>query len=446
MTAKTLNWICTTIIAMNSTALQAADWGNLPEQPSSNKHAKVLHTYVLNDTPITSLNSNLSLDITEEQAIKNGLTSFRNPGIGSGLVPIPNQAGEFYMLTDRGPNFDNLNSAGKVKGKVFPVPNFTPAIVHVKLTNESIEVLRSIPLVDTQGLPVTGLPNDKNDEQAYKNTDSGSLPYRASGLDTEALQLLPNGKFLISDEYGSSIIVADTNGKVLMRYVPEGKKYAEAGYPIKAILPAIFKQRRSNRGFESLALTPDAKTVYAILQSPMGDTKDKLYENSRLVRIARLDITNPLEAKVTGVFTVLQSAKSDYPETDKQKDLKYSDAVAISNEKLLLLERATKKVKLILADLSHATNLLAGDYADSLKPEENSHQLSDLNITPASTETVFDSRDVFFEIDTDKLEGLAVLNTSVVAMSNDNDFSVGDNTNNYPSKVWIIQLGKKISD
>lgn len=438
--------LCSISMAISATMLQAAELSSLPTQPSNNKHAKVLHRYVLTDTPLASLNPNLSLNITAEQAIKNGLTSFNNPGIGSGLTPIPGKADEFYMLTDRGPNFDNLNSAGKGKGKVFPVPNFTPTIVHVKLANGNIEILRAIPLVNTQGLAVTGLPNDKNDEQAYLNADSMSLPFHAAGLDTEALQLLQDGKFLLADEYGASIIVADTDGKVLVRYVPGGKHYADAGYPIKAVLPALFAQRRSNRGFESLAITPDAKTVYAILQSPMGDAKDSRYEKSRLVRIARLDITNPLDAKLTGVFTVLQSDKRDYPETDKQKDLKYSDAVAIADDKLLLLERATKKVKLIVADLSQASNLLMSNYANNLKPEEHSEQLSELNITPASTKTVFDSRDVFLEIDTDKLEGLAVLSPSVVALSNDNDFGVGDNTNNYPSKVWVVQLGKSINN
>lgn len=81
------------------------------------------------------------------------------------------------MLTDRGPNFDILNSAGKVTGNVFPVPNFTPTIVHVKLTAGNIEVLRAIPLVESHGLAVTGLPNDKDDEQAYANTDGKNLSF-----------------------------------------------------------------------------------------------------------------------------------------------------------------------------------------------------------------------------------------------------------------------------
>jgi hypothetical protein len=31
-----------------------------------------------------------------------------------------------------------------------------------------------------------------------------------------------------------------------------------------------------------------------------------------------------------------------------------------------------------------------------------------------------------------------------VALSNDNDFALGENTTNYPSRVWYIQLGKEL--
>lgn len=423
------------------TQAQAADWSTLPNTPNENGRASIIDTFVLPATDIATLNPNIDLG-SKELAAKNGYVKRDNPGIGSALVAIPGKSGEFYMMTDRGVNFDNVSGSGKVFGKVFPLPNFTPAIVHVKLENGAIQVLRAIPLTDGAGKPVTGLTNDSNDEQSYVSADGSKLPYHPAGLDTEALQLLPDGKFLISEEYGPSVIVADETGRVLVRYVPEGKRYDGVNYPVKAILPAVLKQRRSNRGLENLALTPDGKTAYAILQSPMGDAKDKAYEKSRVVRIVRMDVSKPLEAKVTGLFAVLQSPKSDYPETDKQKDMKYSDAAALTQDKLLLLERATKKVKLVVADLSLATNLLENKLANDLKLEQEGEQLASLGVVPAATKVVFDSRDVMFSLDTDKLEGLVVLNNSVVAISNDNDFGVGDNTNDYPSKVWLIRLGK----
>ena len=418
------------------------DLSALPVTPNDNKHASVLATYQLPSTDISTLNPGIDLG-DFALAAKNGYPNPKIPGIGSALVPVPNKPNEFYMMTDRGPNFDNTNSSGKSYGKTFPLPKFTPAIVHVRLSQSQVEVIRAIPIIDSNGKPVTGISNNKEDELPYPSDASSPMPFNPNGIDPEAMQLLADGNFLISEEYGPSLLLVDANGKILVRYVPIGKNYAGINYPVKAILPAIYKERRNNRGFENVSVTPDGKTAYATLQSPMGDAKNKLYEKSRIVRILRLDINQPADAKVTGMFLVLQNEKSAYPDTDKQKDLKYSDAVAISQDKILLLERATKKVKLIVADLSSATDVLNHADVNGLKFE--SEDLDKLSIKTAQTREVFDSRDVFFKIDTDKLEGLAVLTPGIVAISNDNDFGIGDdNLNEYPSKVWVIRLGKSL--
>jgi len=315
--------------------------------------------------------------------------------------------------------------------------------MHVKLENKTIQIVKSIPIVDSNGKSVSGISNGKDDETPY-DINEMVIPYRGGGIDTEAIQLLPDGNFLISEEYGPSILVVDPTGRVLMRYLPKGKAKADTPYPVRDSLPEALKNRRSNRGFENLALAPDGKTAYAILQSPMGDAKSSQFSSSRTVRIVKLDVTNPLDMKVTGMFLVLQSSMSEYPSTAKQADLKFSDAVMLSSTKMLLLERAAKKVKLIVADLKHATNILDLPISSSLEPEEKSESLNTLNIEPAETSVVFNSVDVLFQLDTDKLEGLAVLTPSVVALSNDNDFALGENTSNYPSRVWYIQLGKEL--
>lgn len=434
-------------LCVNATVNAAEmDWTALPTTPNENQHASVLATFTLPATDISAINPGVDLgDLAV--AAKNGYPNPKIPGIGSALVPVPNKPNEFYMMTDRGPNFKNTNSSGKSYGKTFLLPKFTPAIVHVKLVDEKITIIRAIPIVDSTGKPVTGISNNKDDESPYPSDASSPMPFNPNGLDAEALALLPNGNFLIAEEYGPSVVVADANGKVLMRYVPAGKSYAGANYPVKAILPAIYKERRGNRGFENISVTPDGKTAYVTLQSPLGNLKAddaKKYEKSRTVRILRLDVSEPADIKVTGMFLVLQSAKSAYPETDKQKGLKYSDAIAIDQNKLLLLERATKKVKLIVADLSNASNVLNHAEANSLLFEIESENLDKLAIKPAEVREVFDSRDVFFKVESDKLEGLSLLTPSVVAISNDNDFGIGDNTNEYPTKVWLIRLGKSL--
>ena len=414
----------------------------IPTIATKTHKASILEVFELSAIDIANLNPNIQLDPIEYSEGM-GYKGRNFPGIGSGLIRVPKTKNEFYMLTDRGPNFDNVNGVGKVYGKIFPLENFAPAIVRVKLENKVIQVIKSIPIVDSNGKSVTGISNGKDDETPYDLTER-VISYRSGGLDTEAIQLLPDGNFLISEEYGPSVLVVDPNGKVLMRYLPKGKAKLDTPYPVKDILPEVLKNRRSNRGFENLALSPDGKTAYAILQSPMGDAKSSQFSSSRTVRIVRLDVTNPLDMKATGMFLVLQSSMSEYPSTAKQADLKFSDAVMLSSTKMLLLERAAKKVKLIVADLKHATNILDLPISSALEPEEKSESLNTLNIEPAETSVVFNSVDVLFQLDTDKLEGLAVLTPSVVAISNDNDFALGENTTNYLSRVWYIQLGKEL--
>ena len=407
--------------------------GAMTDGGVGDKRTAVVERYTLPPTDIATLNPGSELgDLS-------AFSGRSNPGIGSALVAVPGKPGEFFFMTDRGPNDD-----GHAKGeKIFPVPAFTPAIVRARLANEKIEVLEAIPLKDGNGKPITGLPNGKGDELAL-DASGKALPFNPSGMDVEAMQLLPDGRFLVGEEYAPGVAVISREGRVLVRYVPEGIELPGAGYKVKAILPAIFKQRRANRGIENLAVSPDGKTAWAILQSPLGDPKDKRYANTRVVRAIRLDISDPLDAKVTGMFLLEQSPVSEYPHSAKQSDLKYSDAVCLDENRLLLLERAEKQFRLIRVDLSGAANLLGTIHAASLEVEEQGPEKFGLRMV--KMERMMDSGALMFSIDTDKMEGLAVLGPHRVAIANDNDFGVGDNTSQYPSRVWVIHLRKALTE
>ena len=253
--------------------LLSAEEVKLPVSASTNHRAAILDVFELAATEISLVNPNIQLD-SREASEKNGYKGRSFPGIGSGIIRVPNKKNEFYMLTDRGPNFDNVNGAGKVYGKIFPLENFAPAIVHVKLENKTIQVIKSIPIVDSNGKSVTGISNGKDDETPF-DINERVIPYRSGGIDTEALQLLPDGNFLISEEYGPSVLVVDPTGKVLMRYLPKGKAKADTPYPVKDSFPEVLKNRRSNRGFENLALAPDGKkllTLFCRVLWGMGKT------------------------------------------------------------------------------------------------------------------------------------------------------------------------------
>jgi Esterase-like activity of phytase len=429
-----------TAVLISGLALAQSTW---PTAPTTDGKPKLLETHSMTGVSVANL-ANPPYNL--EKATKNG---FPNPNLVSfGSAIVWGNGNEFYGITDRGPNGDHKNAAGEVIGKLFPLPEFNPTIMRLALDGASgLKMLETIPLVDAAGKGVSGLPNDKTDDIPFAEpgTDAKAIGFNPNGVDTEAIQRLPDGKFIFSEENSPSVLIVSAKGEVLMRYTPANKKLEGATYPVKNILPAVLSNRRGNRGFENLALSKDGKTAFVIMQSSMGSTKDAQLEASRVVRAIKMDVSDPLNAKVTGMYLVPTSPKADYPATKDQRDLKYSEAVWIAQDKLLMLERAAKLVKLFVVDFAKASNILD-------RPEANNNAMlfdranTDLKlygVEVPTREQVFSSADLP-QIDEEKLEGLAVLNSSVVALAHDNDFGIGDNTTNAPSKLWIVQLPKEL--
>lgn len=441
-----------------------------------NKQSSLLDKVIamLPDSLLSILNPKLTTTQLNN-AITNGARTVTKPGIGSALVPDPKAAGYYYMMTDRGINGDysytDPVSGVTTEGKYFPLPAFTPTIVRVKLDGSTIIIDKVIPIVDKDGNYVTGIPNDANDGLAYDSPTAavGSpLAYNENGLDTEDMQVLPNGDFLVVDEHSPSIVVVEgTTGKVKVRYTPAGKKLTGANYTVKDILPAVMLQRRANRGFENLALSSDGKTAYAVMQSPMGQKSDPnystAYKNSRVVRIARLDVTDPVNATVTGHYVVMQSAVADYAKnsagltvSNKQTDMKYSAASWLAKDKILLLERANGKAKVFVVDLNFATNMLGKSYENTLGPEDIATAglgLGGLGIVPASVYEAFSTDELpaltldaadatgtspSYEV---KFEGMALVGDQLL-LANDNDFGIADVT--LPTKIWKVSLKRAL--
>ena len=191
--------------------------------------------------------------------------SIRFGGIGSDIFRARgDSANEFWMVTDRGPN-------GQPGGRrTFPVPEFDPTIVHVKVKGDRIELLEAIPIVNPDRSPVTGLPNVATFDETPWNYDATvMLATDPNGLDTEGLVRTASGEFWAVEEYSPSLLHVDGDGIVLKRIVPIGSPLTGTAYPVMRSLPEIFNKRRQNRGFEALALTPDGATLFIALQSPL---------------------------------------------------------------------------------------------------------------------------------------------------------------------------------
>jgi alkaline phosphatase len=340
---------------------------------------------------------------------------------------------DFVGISDRGPN-------GEVGGRrTFPLRQFCPFISRFHLRAGQIEIAETLLLTDSHSQPLNGRSNRPGEEPLFETPDAAPLPFDPSGVDPEAIRVFPDGRFLIAEEYGPSVLVVSARGEVLVRYTP--RPLPGARYPVRAILPEVLAGRRANRGFEALALSPDGGTAWVLLQSPLGTAAAPKWRAARVVRALRLDVTDPLNARVTGHFLLPLSPAAEYAANLKQTAVKVNDAEWLATDRLLLLEQAGATARLLVAEFSRAGNLQGQPGAATLAPEAVGDALAALEVTPATVElwaVLFPPADGPL-----KLEGLAVLSPTEIALSHDNDFGQGDGPA-LPSQVWKCRLPRSL--
>jgi len=387
-----------------------------PVHASSPAPAASATVYTLPDTPLAAFqNAKLPHSIDDDHELLLG-------GIGSDLWHGPqDKPDEFWMVTDRGPN--GQVKVGEDTRRTFPVATFDPTIVHVQVAGGVIRILEALPILTASGKPVTGLPNiEKHDETPYDFTAQTKLAWNQNGLDTEGLVRTSRGDFWLCDEYAPSLVHVDKDGKVVARYVPADAKYDAADYPVVPALPALFGKRKSNRGFEAIALGPDEKTVYAVMQSPLSNPDKKTGDASRSTRILAFDVASQ---KATAEYAYLFEDAQSFGEKSAPGDMKVSGAVCLGGSRLLVLERTDEVARVYLADLARATNLLGTQWDDpKTTPSLEALDPSAGPVVAVSKKLVVDLNQI--DGHPDKIEGIAVVDATTLAFVNDNDFDIGD--------------------
>ncbi len=382
-----------------------------------------------------------SLDLAVAE-FPNGKTLALSLGLGSSLMRRADApADEVWALTDRGPNIPckatewvmgvppKTACNGETSAKVFPMPDYTPTLVHLKLTDQGMEVLKKLPLKTSAGDPVTGLPNpfvSTDTENAY-DKDGQALPLNPNGMDPEGLVQLSDGTFWIAEEYGPSLAHVSADGTVLERLVPsvEANDLKDADYEIRPTLPAILAKRKLNRGFESLAVSADETRLFALLQSPLANPDKKAYANSRNVRL--LEISLPDGQPVAEYVYVMDKpdafGKDAAKKTPKQSAVKISEMRMLPDGSLLVLERVSATTRLFRVTVP-GTNILGGKWDDaSTRPTlENTPDLKKAGVVPLEKNLVLDT-DVLTDVP-EKIEGIALMPDNTLALVNDNDFGI----------------------
>jgi hypothetical protein len=176
-------------------------------------------------------------------------------GYFSDIYYDPNR-NELWGLSDRGPGGGVLSYGTRVQRFTVDIHPVTGAISKFRIV-ETVEFKNKL------GDPLDGIaPGSALDASNLGNS-----------FDPEGLVVHPvTGNLLVSDEYGPSLYEFRRDGTLVRAFkTPENLKptNADGSYNFDVDGGATGTGRRTNRGFEGLAISPDGAFVYAMLQSAM---------------------------------------------------------------------------------------------------------------------------------------------------------------------------------
>jgi hypothetical protein len=164
------------------------------------------------------------------------------------------QRNHWWGLSDRGPGGGFLSYDTRVQRFRLKVDKKTGAI-------SGFKIRKTIIFKDEAGNPMNGLaPSPTN--------------VLGNAFDPEGFVIGPNNRnFYVSDEYGPIAYQFNREGTRVRTFAtpPNLIPRDDAGMPNFAGDTGNTKGKRTNRGFEGLAISPDGNYLYAMLQSAMLD-------------------------------------------------------------------------------------------------------------------------------------------------------------------------------
>jgi phosphodiesterase/alkaline phosphatase D-like protein len=346
---------------------------------------------------------------------------------------------QFVTVPDRGPNGTPTDTDGDgVEERPFALPDYQARVIRFTLNPDSqeIKIVAEIPLKRADGItPISGRPNLQAGKLGFAYTDEIPIDLLGKplnndplGADLEAIVIAPDGSFWMSDEYRPAIYHFSATGVLLNRFIPQGTAIA-AGLPPETFgqetLPAVYAQRRANRGFEGLALDTDKNRLYAWIQSPIDNPDTANDSSSRQSSILRILEVNPSNGEATGEYIQILN------DLDKAVD-KIGDAVYQGKGKFLVNERDSavgpQADKLVFeVDLNKATNILGTELSratgEQALEKKTAADLAALGVKPVEKTFLFNLASLGY-VAGDKTEGLALLPDGTIAVINDNDFGL----------------------
>ncbi len=218
----------------------------------------------------------------------------------------------YLMLPDRGPG-DGANS--------YPCRFHTVQLKPGKDNTLEFKLLKTILLKDARGNPLSG--------HAGEFAKTGKARF-----DPEGIRMLKSGEILISEEYGPSMWMFDSQGKLLKQFsIPEKYKIKNLSSDAsKEFPPNNSSGRITNKGFEGLALAQNQKSFIAALQgSLIQDCETPAQDGKftgKFLRFLHMDLNGktiremayPVDSPKNGVCEILCLQGDDYLVLERDSD------------------------------------------------------------------------------------------------------------------------------
>ena len=271
---------------------------------------------------------------------QNGLNGF-----GSGLAYAGN--GIFYALADRGPNKVAYPGGTAVDNTTSYENRYQQFSINLTPVGPLNNGVYSSYTVQATNVGTTLLTNSQGVQYLGSSTAFSTNPLIENHrLDSEGIRVAPDNTVWVSDEYGPYILHFNQQGQEIGSLtLPAGYQVANPGPTATYEAANNTTGRTTNRGMEGLAISPDGKTLVAMMQSSL--TQDGGLNGSN-DRVLVYDLTNPTAAPKQYMYQL------------DSKATPISELLAINDHQFLVDERdsnggPTGIKKLYEFDLDQAT-------------------------------------------------------------------------------------------
>lgn len=300
---------------------------------------------------IGKLSGSLSDHSGQSALLENGVRGDLLGGLGSGLAWAGGDT--FLALPDRGPNavawnasVDNTTSyvprfhtlqlslqPGPDAGSSLPF-TLTPTLVGTTLLYSHQRLNYSASVAGYRAEPSVNSASRQYFSGRSDNFDAGSSSADTGDarLDPEGIRVSGSGRFVfISDEYGPYLYQFDRASGARVRAIrlPANLAVAHKSAIGSVEITDNATGRVANKGMEGLAISPDGRTLFGLVQSPLIEDGG---DGGRANRIVSIDLETE---------AVRQYAYDNYL-ADKAKAYNSSELLALNDHELLVLERDGK--------------------------------------------------------------------------------------------------------